>query len=235
MAIAVDQSTLGGDFTNDVSSTASIPFTTTNVVASGGFIVLLVTWHKGVTLSSVAGGSLTWTIDLQGASTASNGSVALVSAQAPSGLASSTTITATLSSASTGVQSICGTSFTGVKTSSPVDVTSALTDFTTTTAWTTASTTIAAGSVLVANAVQLTGGFTSTPTSPSIETHDQNAGVGSFSETSAYRIEAAGGAFTVAGTWSSSATGTAAGVAYLAAAAAPAGASFHPPRMPLGV
>lgn len=216
MGIAAD-AVLGG---NGVASTsATIAFTTTSAVATGGFIVLEVSWYaSAVTLNSVSGGGLSWTIDKQGASTTdANAKVAIVSAQAPSGLASGTTITATLSATSID-RTISGASFTGVATSTPVDGTPTGPTNGTTTAWATASSTLAAGSMLVG--ANYNTGFTtptSTPTSPSLEVVDRGDTDGN-SATMAYRIEAAPGSYTVAGAWTATAGAhVTVGVAYLAA------------------
>lgn len=218
MTIVVDQANIG-TFGDDTSAT-TIALTTTQNVASNGFIVLPVGWGDATkTLSSVSGGSLTWTIDKQGnAGNGSNGCSAIVSAQAPSGLASGTVITATYSGATVG-RAIGGTSFTGVATSTPLDTSSGPTDFAATTAWTTASTTIAAGSVLVGVAHCTNTNDTSTITSPSVELQDFGGGAGTFGQTVGSRIEPAGGSVTVAGTWSGSEQGTTNAAAYKAAAA----------------
>jgi hypothetical protein len=215
MPIVVDQLSLGNAGIDTTATT--IPFTTTATVAVGGFIVVDVTWgSKTIALSSVSGGGLTWTIDKQGASSiAALVSCAKVSAQAPAGLASGTVITATYASTTVG-RGISGSSYTGVATSSPVDTTSGPTDYNLTTAWTSASTTIAAGSLLTAVAHGDVTNDTSTITSPSIEAQDFGV-PGGFCQTVGYRIEAAGGAFTVAGTWTGNESGTVVAVAYLAA------------------
>lgn len=214
MAIVIDRLTIGSTAVDTASTTVAI--TTTAAVASGGFIVLCVGWGTNlVTLSSVAGGSLTWTIDKQGVfSTAADG-LAIVSAQAPTGLASGTTITATFSGSAPGGRSLGGMSFTGVATSSPVDGTPpAITTFATGTAWASGSMALSAGSVAVGCSHETSTNLTSTPTSPALESFDVNGGAGTFAATGAYRIESSAGSVTVAGAWSSSCQGCALGVAY---------------------
>jgi hypothetical protein len=233
MPIAVDQVNVG-EFALD-SSASTIAVTTSATVASGGFIVLYFTWvGPSVTLSSVSGGGLTWTIDKQGESTGLDPDCdgAIVSAPAPAGLASGTTITGTLSAATVGGCSVAATSFTGVLTPGSVDTTAGPSDYTTT-AWTVSMTT-SGSAVLVAGAMDFHTSDTSTITSPSVEAHDFGA-AGGFEQTVGYRIEPAAGTYTVAGTWAASATGTALGVAYKAAVSAAASAPFTPHRMPLGV
>lgn len=217
MTVVLDQADIGHSGVD--SSSGTIAFTTNQNVASGGFIVLDVGWGDATkTLSSVSGGGLTWAIDKQGvAANGSNGCAASVSAQAPSGLASGTTITATYSAATVG-RAIGGTSFTGVATSTPLDTSSGPTDYASTTAWTTASTTIAAGSVLIGISHCTNTNDTSTITAGSTEAQDFGGGAGTFGQTVGYRIQAVGGAFTVAGTWSGSEQGTTIAAAYKVAA-----------------
>lgn len=223
MSIAIDQTTLGSSATDSAAST--IALTTTAAVTAGGFIVLCLGWFNNssaVTLTSVSGGSLTWTIDKQSSfATAGSGilSCAVVSAQAASGLASATTITATLSGAANGGRSIGAMSFTGVAASSPVDGTPPATkNSSSTTAWASNSATLTAGSVLVATAYEAATDTTSTPTSPSVESFDVKGPAGSFAQTAAYRIESSAGSVAVAGTWATSISDTTVNaVAYLAA------------------
>jgi hypothetical protein len=233
VAIAVDQATIGSAAID--SALGTVAFTTTVAVPAGDFITLDIgaAYTSGSpTVTGIADDAvshLTWTIDKQASAAVVGPNVGLVakaSAQAPAGLPSGTTITATFSASAAGGRSIAGSSFTGVATSSPVDGTPpAVASFTATTAWATNAATIAAGSLLSGMAWQATSNFTSVPTSPSIEEYDINGGAGSFSATGAYRIEVSGGSFTVAGTWSGSSSGLALAVAYLAAAGGASSAS----------
>jgi len=199
MAIAVDQSTIGS--AGPAGAAGTIAFTTSAVVASNAFIVVGVQWFgSGITLSSVAGGSLSWAVDVQGVDAASNNShVGFASAQAPAGLASGTTITATMSGSADG-RAICGTSLTGVKTSSAVDAVGTVTGSAGSTNWSTGNVSVAAGSVLFGTCFSQTSGASSTATAPSVETHDFASG-GGDSVTMAYRIEASAGSVAVAGVW----------------------------------
>jgi hypothetical protein len=231
VAIAIDVADLGKNGADPSSTT--IAFTTTSAVASGGFIVVSVGWFDPATnLSSVAGGSLTWTIDKQGrtANPASSNS-ALVSAQAPAGLASGTTITATFA-AGVVARTIGGTSFTGVATSAPVDGTPPATTgsgLTPVAAWASSSATITAGSVLVATTYNETGNFTNTVTSPSLQAVLIPNTASGISQVTCYRVESSAGSYTVAGTWSSNAGWVNNAVAYLAAAGGGGGATPFPP------
>lgn len=218
MAIAVDVTSLGNNGTEAAAST--IAFTTGSNVASGGRIVLGVGWwDSSTTLSSVAGGSLTWTIHAQGKAGASNMHLAIVSAPAPSGLASGTTITATMSDANAFIRQIAGISFTGIDTGTPVDV-AGTAAFTTPAAagWATGSLSVAAGSVVVGLGYTEDTNRTSTATAPSTEFVDRVIASAPSSFTGGYRIESGAGSVTVAGTWSSTSTSSALGVAFAAAA-----------------
>lgn len=220
MAIAVDQASIG--YTPASGSQTTVAFNTTATVASGGFIVVCAFfWASGNTFSSVAGGSLTWTIDKQGHSAGpTNPNLCIASAQAPTGLASGTTITATFSATSP-ARGIGGMSFTGVASSTPVDTT-ANPIGANSTAWTTGNVTIAAGSVLVGACYQeSTNATKSTITAPSTEVFDDGM-VSEFGATAGYRIESSAGAYAVAGTWAGTVQSATLAVAYLAAAGGPA-------------
>lgn len=198
MAILIDQANAGTAV--DDAGASTIAVNTTQTVASGGFIVANIGWWTTTTtLSSVSGGGLTWAIAVQGKHSSANPAAAIAYAQAPSGLASGTTITATFSGSSNGRQ-IGLISFTGVATSSPVDTTAAVASASNVSAWATGSATLAAGSVLV-GASHMDPNGTSTITSPSIEALDWTDGANT-GMTAGYRIEAAGGSVTVAGDWS---------------------------------
>jgi hypothetical protein len=215
MAIVIDRLSIG-ELADDTAGT-TVAFNTSQTVASNGFIVLSVTWivTAGQTLSTVSGGGLTWAIDKQGGiGGAGQSNAAIISAQAPAGLASGTTITATYSASTPGARAICGTSFTGVLSAAALDTTNGPT-LNSGTAWATGSTTLLAGSVLVACSVDVTDLHTSTVTAPSVEAHD--FGDGGFAETTCYQIGTTAGSYTVAGTWSSSATGLTNAAAYKAA------------------
>lgn len=216
-AITADVANLGS---NSVTAAANtIAFTTGSTVASGARIVVAAGWFSNsITLSSVSGGGLTWTIDKQGRPTnPAFDSQGIASAPAPSGLASGTTITATLSG-SADARTIGGLSLLGVDTSTPVDVTSGPTGVNpSSTAWSTASISIAAGSCIVAAAWGENTSAGSTPTSPSLEAFDVANGDG-YEQTACYRIESSAGSYTVAGTWGSSTQSGIIAVAYKAAA-----------------
>lgn len=199
MAIAIDQVN-AGTAVSDAGST-TIAVNTNQTIAAGGFIVASIGWWSATdTLSSLSGGSLSWNIAVQGKHTSDNTSAGIAWAQAPSGLASGTTITATFSGSVNG-RHIGITSFTGVATSSPVDATSPL-NSQTAAIWTTGSTALSAGSVLVGTSHLPTGG-SSTTVSPSLEALDWTDGADT-SQATGYRIEASAASYTVSGTWTTS-------------------------------
>jgi hypothetical protein len=219
MAIVLDQA-LGTNLGDPGATT--IVLTTTNAVAAGGFIVLGVAAFSGGAsfLTSVTGGGLTWSIDKM-VDDASR-SFAIVSAQAPAGLASSTALTANLN-ASLNARIIGGTSFTGVKTSpaAPVDGTPTGPTSVGTGAWATASYAIAAGSIIAAMnySITLDSAAVNTATGPSVEAWERSQTADNYGACAEYRIEASAASYTVAGTWSGAGTTGSANcaVAYLAA------------------
>ena len=233
MAIAVDQANIGSAASID-DATGAYSFNTTATVASGGFIVLVAGWWiTGTTLDSVSGGSLSWSIDKNRVS--GNMHTAVISAQAPSGLASGTTLTANFSTGSD-ARMFGGMSFTGVATSSPLDVTVDGTNASGTT-WSSGSVSIAAGSVLIGaawNADAWNADFnTQTAGTEALDFGDDP---NNFGMAAGYRIEPAGGSVSVGGTWDTTGTTLGVGAAYKEAAGNPTGVyAFRPRRMPQGV
>jgi hypothetical protein len=219
MAIAVDVSDLGGAVPADA---ATGTFNTSGTVAAGGFIVLFCGhFNDTPTLTSVGGGGLTWTSNLAGPnSLGAGGYAAIVSAPAPSGLASGTTITVTWGGSAV-AQSLGAMSFTGV---SGVDVAGTVQSFNSGTATTTGNISVAAGSVLVggfwSEAEATAGGGTitapSTKTAVDVDTSRQ------YGQMMGYRLEASAGTVAVAGAWATSSGGhMGLGVAYEAVADVP--------------
>ncbi len=160
---------------------------------------MFVQWaNASRTLSSVAGGGLTWTVDFQ-AKESNNEHLAIASADAPAGLASGTVVTATFSGSVTlGLMS--GASFTGIASASPVDAATSATQagvrpWTATVTRTNATDLVLGVSTIDANA-------TSTATAPNTEIHDFGNSAYFSWMTSTYAITSATGATTVAGTWS---------------------------------
>ena len=222
MPIVIDQLTIG----SNVSPSAdllSFAFTTTQTVSSGAFIVVCGGWFGGATtiVTGLTGGGLTWSVDKQGAGGSSSGKAFIASAQAPTGIASGASIAVNLAGGGGGASSVtlgCF-SFTGVKTSSPVDGIPLGPVQSSVTGRTTGSYSIVAGSVIVGcnwNAGVIAG---NTPTAPSIEALDFRNAIDNYGAAAEYRIEAVGGSYPVAGTWNAAANNTTVAVAYLAASA----------------
>jgi hypothetical protein len=213
---------------------ATLPLTTSAAAVSGSRIFLIVEWAGAQTLSSVAGGGLTWQVDKQDVAT---GAIAqrlgIASADAPAGLASSTVITATFS-ASTTVGLIAACSATGLA-AAVADATHSTPAGAPTANWTDTVTTVAADTfVLGASAFDCTASPTNSPTNGT-EVHDffNNSFAGSMA--SQYRIESTAGAKQVNGTWSNTtgATGNIVVTAAYAAAVSVSAPGLR--RFPLGV
>lgn len=217
MAIAVDVAN-AGSFENDSSSTTlDCPVGTTMPV--GGFAIYAGGWFSSPTNTITVdddGPGLTWTVDRQ--SSGANNGTFIASAQLTSALTIGTIVTAHVSG-SVGGRLGGLSSFTGVKTSSPVDGTPPASLHATTAAWATNNITILAGSMIYAVNYAEISASGNTPTAPSIQTWtvwngtDTN-GVGE------YRIETSAGTYTVGGTLGASGGNQdSVGVAYLSAAA----------------
>jgi hypothetical protein len=161
----------------------------------------------------VSGGGLTWSVDVQ-ARDASYNHGAIASADAPAGLASGTQLTATFSG-SVGHGLMAASSFTGVASVSPLDVSASSTQGGVA-AWSASvATTNASDLVLGWSGIDTTA-TTSTPTAPSVEMQDFGDQWFNESSTSVFRIESSAGTKIVAGTWSR-ATGSTANVTVAAA------------------
>ena len=202
MAIALDTSlgTVGG-------RTGTSWVLTTSAAAAVGRIILGVSWFTStITVSSVSGGGLTWVIDKQSA-TDSGEMLAFVSADAPSGLASSTAITVT-PSASLGNTSgiITAGSFIGLETGASGYLTGTPpapdTTFSGST-WTSPNITTADADALI-YAISANDGvtpFSSTATTGT-ELHDHHDSTATQTQTTVYRIVSSTGTYNCAGTWS---------------------------------
>ena len=218
MAITVDQASIS----SGVATSPSNPWNvnTTVTAASNTYLTLGVTWFGATTITGVTFGGAAGTILIQG----KNGSrsACLVGFLATSGLSSGATIAVTGSGSLVDASRGC-MSWLGVDTTTPVSATTGPTS-NASTAWASASSTLAAGGALVASAFQ--EGFTTTNNTPAAgvsESYDLTSdGNGSVL---VYRIEAAGGSFTVGGTWTA---GTSNGVNVAAVLAPAAGAAAYP-------
>jgi hypothetical protein len=157
---------------------------------------------KTKTMSTVAGGSLTWAFEQYQWSGGSGEfqAIAVAYAQAPSGLATSTTITGTLS-ATQSSKAAASMSFTGVATSSPLDGTAVKTQSAGAgaTTWTSGSIALSAGSVLVTGVWDEAGtSHTATAGTEAVESRDTGDGYG---VELIYRIESGAGSVNNAGSF----------------------------------
>jgi hypothetical protein len=205
-----------GGFVSDAGAATAV-FNTLSAVASGAMISLYVICGNGTgaTLSSVSGGSLTWRIDASFVAQFFN--CYLVSAVAPSGLASGTAITATYSINTAG-RGINGMSINGVLYTSVPDAIGGLLS-SATTAWTTPSMLLSENSILVAGAVNDTVGTSSTVTVTSpitTEHNDRPDATAGYSTTMASRIITSTGWYTVSGAWVASGNSSVVAAAYKA-------------------
>lgn len=217
MAIAVGVAN-AGSFESDGSST-TLDCTVATQMDAGGFAIYTGGWFSNPSFTiTVAdnGPGLTWIVDKQ--SSGANNGTFVASAQITSALTVGTIVTATVSSAVGG--RLAGlSSFTGVKTSSPVDGTPPNSLHATTAAWVTNNITIVAGSLIYGFNYAEISADGNTPTAPSVQTWTQwngsdTHGVGE------YRIESSAGTYTVGGTLGAAGGNQdSVGVAYLSAAA----------------
>jgi hypothetical protein len=214
VAIALDQ-LLG-------SNTAGASITTGAAAAAGSRLFYICedfSTSLAITGFSASGG-LTWVVDRAKPADSNNVNVIVASADAPSGLASSTTITPTLTGGT--VTTAVLFSFTGIAGGASGYLTGTPPNPVTTfspSSWTTPSLTTADADALILGAVGHDGTtpFSSTPTSGS-ELYDIHNSGTTQTLTAVYRIVSSINAYTTAGNWST--TGSeqrAATVAYKAA------------------
>lgn len=185
------------------TAVTSRTFTTTGAVPSGGHIIVGAVWYAdgNAATGTISGGGLTWTTDHYATPDGDvNFSLGLFSAPAPSGLASSTVLTLTLTGLSYGVN-LGGIYATGIATSSWEDVSSAA-DHTATSTWGSALTTTNADDLLIGL------GYAEAETSSTANTGASYAEAFDFSHattgntlTMVYRIVSAASTYTPGGTW----------------------------------
>jgi hypothetical protein len=214
MAIALDNDNIGAAIAAAGLST-SIAVNTTAAVPAGGFIVACIGINEDLTVTGVSGGGLTWVLDHMAKDASDYATVCIASAQCPAGLASGTTITANFSG---NAQSryLGMSSFTGVKTSNPVDGTPIGTlTMASVQPWSTGNYTIQAGSLIVGTSYDVANGPANTP-SAGTELWDINDPAGPNSACAQYRIEASAGAYPLSGSWGSANDSRVGAVAYLA-------------------
>jgi hypothetical protein len=211
-AVTLDQPLGTGNNSN--ASTCSL--VTSAAVASGAMIALIIGWFKNDagTSSITTAAGLTWTKDAE--LRASSLHIAIWHAFAPSGLASSSTITATISA---NADSIMGAgSFLGVDTVGTVIASQ--TNNGSTAGWSSGTVASTSGNMLFGGSFIDSGSVSSsTPTSPGVELFDKNVAGQSETLTAVYKLSVSGNDV-IDGTWNAAAAWIAAGVCYKAAAGA---------------
>jgi hypothetical protein len=201
-AISFDKN-LGTHIENIGTTTMSL--TTTDVASAQSRVVAFVVWAGSRTLTSFAGGGLTWTVDGQAPGPYNDYRVGIVSAYAPSGLPNGTVLTATFSG-SVNHGNISAASFLGIATTNPVDAVGSSSQLGVT-GWTTGITTTNASDLVVGASI-MDALVNNTPTAPNILIHSfQNPNFYS-SLTTEYQIDTTAGAKTVNGTWAGTTTGS---------------------------
>lgn len=217
MTIALNNANAGTAHLDGPNAT-SIPVTTSATIASGALVVVGFGFDlSSATVTSIAGGTgLSWHITNKGSSVAGFDGCALAWTLAPSGIASSTTLTATLSATCFG-RCAGVMSFTGVDTTTTTDGAAVTNqDAGATTAWTSGNVTASAGSLTCT--VCWTEAGTSSTATAGTEALEANTGNGDGGIVMHYRIDAGGGTVTNAGTWNSNVRWVTASQAFLAAA-----------------
>jgi hypothetical protein len=205
VAIALDTANHGT--VAAAASASTIAVTTTSVVAASRRITIFAGWFGTATISSVAddGPGLTWVVDAQ-AAPSTDRHAAWISADAPSGLASGTTITITLSAGNTD-RAAQVSSWSGMETGATgyTGVTGSQT--TTTPNWSSGARSIAAGSMLcVALHEDSSGNDTANASAGTTVLGNLDPSVDDIA--AGYRIEASAGSYAAAGTWSSASSDT---------------------------
>jgi hypothetical protein len=213
---------------------ASKAMTTSASVPSGGKIVVGITYYGNFAVSSVSGGSLSWTVDVgQNSPGDASFRTAIASADAPSGLSSGSTITANFGGSSD-VACLGAFYITGAETSSPIDATGGA-GFTVSTTTASATVTTTNADDLIAQAMWIDTFSTDiTPAASMNEVYDLAQTDGGELEI-AYRVVSSTGSYTIGGTFTPGRAWVVAGVAYKAATAGgPTGEASTPIQVPVG-
>ncbi len=212
--------------TNTFIGAAGVTLTTSATVPSDALVIVQFTWASGgtpQTLSSVSGGSLSWSVDHgQAFAGATSWGLAIASAQAPAGLASGTVITPTFSG-NLGSSEVAGCYCTGLATSSAKDVSDGNGQASNLN-WDTTATSTTFSDTLVFGGCIHDALTTNTATGGATELHDFQIGGGTDqSICTEYKILSAAGSASLTGTWAAtSADSTSGFVAYKGLPAGPA-------------
>lgn len=185
----------------------SISFTTTGAVPSGGKIILVGFYYgTGGRTVNGSGGGLTWALDKEFAGVAdTNYHLEVMSADAPSGLASGTSLSMTVSGTAVDVPMVCGCYCTGLATASYVDATGGGRVTTNSADWSEGTvTTTNADDLLLCGMTIDAGSRTLSTVTPltALNSGFTNTG-GPVSVATAYEVRASTVNTTYSGTWSS--------------------------------
>jgi hypothetical protein len=222
--------------TQDGSTSATHTITTNATAPSGSLVIAVISWGSSTARTVAMSGTLTWATDQ---SQAFNGAVqwgyAICSAQAPSGLASSTVLTATFSGTILGAN-IAVFYCTGLATSSPTDVSTGQGVNTASASWTTGTNTTTVADTLVIGGCIIDANTSSTAT-VGTELADWLNTAHDWTTTTTYRILSATALTSLTGTWgvSGAADKTSAFVAYKIDAGGGGGAATPKQLAALGV
>lgn len=213
--------------TNTATAGTTVTLTTSATAPSGSLIILTYGWGTAAgspgTISTVSGGGLTWVTDVsQAFSGGADWGYAVISAQAPSGLASGTAITITISFSAFG-HLVAGLYCTGLATSTPKDISDGQGQASAT-AWDTTATTTTVADTLVIGGSVTDGTKTNTPSGGATELYDFQYATEAWALCTEYKILSATASTSLTGTWSGGAANcTSAFAAYKADTTAVAG------------
>jgi hypothetical protein len=188
-----------------VTDTATL--TTSSAAAAGSRVFVFIWWNEldGICTGMSAGGGLTWVVDHQYQVAFDTATcLAVLSADAPSGLASSTNLTPSFNTAPDFGPGIAAHSWTGVQTgaSGYVDAnTAGLQDFNET--WATSSLTTTTANTLLFGISEGDSGTSNTAATDYTERHDWLA-EGSHRVAVVSRVVTSASTYTPGGTWSTS-------------------------------
>lgn len=214
------------------ASANPISFTTTAAVPGTGALVLVfVSFYDAIDDASFSGGGLTWTNDAtrQGTGDA-NYKVKLFSAQAPTGLASGTTLSCSFGGGK-GNPMICGLYCEGLDTTAPFETSSGISTTGSNANYSCGSVTNVSANALIIGGCAIDGNRTCTPTSPATELSDFQNSNAATTFTDIYRVVSSVASYTLAGTLNSNLNIEKVGlVASYKAAAAAASSSIVVPK-----
>jgi hypothetical protein len=241
MAFSVDQASLGT--AQGAANATSFTLTTTNAVASGALIVIGLGWFTTNGISSLvfSGGGLSWTTGISVGTGAGSDGCAIGWALAPSGLATSTVLTANGTTGNAFNDPIMGAmSFLGSATSTPTDGTSSkAASAPTANVWTGNAITTSGASDLVIGVGWGDGNtsvVTDTPTSPWVAgplLSDSGAAGGVMALE--YQLNVAAGNYSPGGTWGGTVKPTTSPIVGMGFKAAGGTGFVSPSRMPLSL